>query len=240
MLLFFPWKFWNGHFCQAKSEENKQVTHRTVLAWEENVLSIFGCSFPHPFKAANYTLLYNLCCDVKEILDIVAQKRLGLKWPLPVPLCLQHFKASRGKACWVLFSLVFSRQLKHYFEGEDGQNDTQNPILGCPLVPWNVWSEQCLDSPTARASRLSEAWPGSHLACSWVPQIICWAQASQQADSNAAEGTGFPNGRAQIKILFRNYSKWRLSGTGNLCGADGERRGHLGECDTDTWPASCF
>lgn len=81
---------------------------------------------------------------------------------------------------------------------------------------------------------------GSHLACSWAPQIICWAQASQQADCNAAAGIGFPNGCAQIKILFRYYGKWRLSGTSNLCSADGEQRRHLGECDTDTRPATCF
>lgn len=124
MLLFFPWQFWNGHFGQAKSEENKQVTHYTAFSWEENALPVFGCSFPCPLKAANYTSFYSLCCDMKEILDIVAQKRLGLKWPLPAPLCLQHFKTSWGKAWWILFSLIFSRPLTRCFEGGDRHNDT--------------------------------------------------------------------------------------------------------------------
>lgn len=156
MLLFFPWQFRNGHFGQAKSEENKQVTHCTAFSWEENALPVFGCSIPCPLKAANYTSFYSLCCDMKEILDIVAQKRLGLKWPLPAPLSLQHFKASRGKAWWVLFSLIFSRPLTHCFEGGDRQNDTQNLILRWPLVPWNMWREQLQDSPAAHAPWLCE------------------------------------------------------------------------------------
>jgi len=90
------------------------------------------------------------------------------------------------------------------------------------------------DSPGFQAVQ-GTARLSSYLACLWAPQIICWAQWSQQADRSAASGTGLPNGRAQIKILFRNYAKWRLSGTSNLLGADGEWRGHLGECDTDTW-----
>lgn len=42
------------------------------------------------------------------------------------------------------------------------------------------------------------------------------------------------------RILFRNCSKWRLSGTSNLYGVDGEWREHLGECDADAWPAACL
>lgn len=58
---------------------------------------------------------------MKEILDIVAQKRLGLKWPLHAPFFLQHFKESLGKAWWVLSALIFSRPLKDYFEGGRGK-----------------------------------------------------------------------------------------------------------------------
>lgn len=69
----------------------------------------------------------------------------------------------------------------------------------------------------------------------WLPPCLLLSTPSNPLSSGVtAAEMEFPNGRAQVKILFRNNGKWRLSGTGHLHGADGEERGHLGECDTDT------
>lgn len=135
------------------------------------------------------------------------------------------------------YLLSFSQGcLKTILKGEGGKN----PILRCPLASWHVWSEQGLDSLTVQACWLSEVWCGSHLACLYVPQIIHWDGGISAGRAHTEARTGLPNGCAQIRILFRNCGKWKLSGTSNLCGTDGEWKGHLGECDTDAWPAACF
>lgn len=103
------------------------------------------------------------CC-----LEKTGVKEASACGSLPVSLWQLHFKVSYGKAWWALFSLIFSRPLKYCFEGENGCSDTQNPILRCPLVPQNVWSEQRLHSPAAQASCLSETQLSPHFAWSWV------------------------------------------------------------------------